>query len=413
MPTLAPMKLAIIGAGAAGFFCATELRILNKSIDIVIFDSAELALRKVKVSGGGRCNLTNSFENIEGIASAYPRGNQLMKRLFKSFNHRDAYEWFEDRGIRLYTNDEECVFPRSESSQEIIDMFTDFARSNNIRLVLSTKITDIKQQETSYLISTKNGEEYPFDYVLVSTGGSPSIKGLSFLKNLSLELNPPSPSLFGFKVENSITELSGIVVPNTILSLQGTGIKSEGDLLITHWGLSGPAVLKLSSYASKELSEAKYNSAFSINWCGEKNYDIVSQKLKKEISEAQKKQIQSIKCFKLSSRVWAHILRRAGIETGKRCSEIGSKTINKLVNTLINDTYDICGRASHKEEFVTCGGVSLQSIKAANLEAKDHPNLYFAGEVLDVDGITGGFNLQAAWTTGYVVAHSINNSIGK
>ena len=387
----------MIGGGAAGFFLAVNLKETMPEVVVTIFERSHRVLSKVAVSGGGRCNCTNTFADVRDLSAVYPRGHRLMKRLFKTFDYRDAYEWFERHGVPLVTQEDQCVFPAAQDSKAIIDCFLSLARRYQIEIRLGEKISSL-------------ADVAGYDFIAVTTGGSPSGEGLKWLTALGHELEPPVPSLFSLRVDNPrLCELMGTVVNDVTVHLPGTKFRADGPLLITHWGVSGPAVLKLSSYAARHLSEQAYTVPLSVNWLQSDEASVQSALTEMAIRQPQK-QLTTFNPFGLSQRLWSHLLSEAlGARSQIRWSEMGRKDINRLTNTLVNATYPVVGRAPFKDEFVTCGGVSLRSIDPTTLESRHVPHLYFAGEVLDIDGITGGFNFQAAWTTAYVVVHAINH----
>lgn len=406
------MKIAIIGAGAAGYFAAINLKELAPQAQVTIFESSSQSLTKVGLSGGGRCNLTNSFAKISKLSEAYPRGYNLLKRAFKIFDHTDAYQWFERRGVKLTLQDDECVFPQSQSSQQIIDTFTDSAARCGIVVKHSHRVESVLEGEQGgYIVEFADAKlsAQVFDAVVVTTGGSPRVEGLDMLKGLDLEIVNPVPSLFTFNLPgDSITQLMGTVVSDARLSLGGSKFSAEGVVLITHWGLSGPAVLRLSSYGARLLESRDYASPLAVSWVGARSSESVLGELKQMIAENGAKLVTSVRPFNLPARLWNVLVEKSGISLERRFAELGSKGLNRLTNTLINDEYRIEGQSRFREEFVTCGGVALGNIDAQSCESRKYENLYFAGEVLDVDGVTGGFNLQAAWTTGYCVAKSLS-----
>ncbi len=320
-------------------------------------------------------------------------------------------KWFEDNGVELTTQPDQCIFPKSQSSQEIIDTFVRLTQEYNIEVKHSHRVESIEQSGSGYnvLFCDKKLSIRYFDVVIVTTGGAQTIDGFKMLESLNLKIEKPVPSLFTFNIPDSpITQLMGTVVDPAQISLRGSKFSASGAILITHWGMSGPAVLKLSSYGARILNESNYNAVVSVNWADDKSSDRVLVALQKLISENSGKLVTSAKPLNLPSRIWLMLLIKAGISHERRFAEIGSKGLNRLVNIITNDEYNIKGQSRFREEFVTCGGVALSNINLATLECKEHPNLYFAGEVLDIDAITGGFNLQAAWSTGYVVAKSIS-----
>ena len=387
-------RIAVIGAGAAGCFCAAELRRRRPAVKVDVYESGPKPLAKVAITGGGRCNLTNSFEGIRSLGEAYPRGERLMKRLLRVFSQEDTWRWFEDAGVPLVLQDDHCVFPRSQDAMDIVHAL--LRRMEGVNLLLRTPVHSIGPD------LTVDGEAY--DAVVVTTGGAP--KGLPLLEGLDLEWVPTLPSLFTFTIQDEgLRALMGLVVEATV-SLPGTPFKADGPLLITDWGLSGPAVLKLSSYAARHLHDAGYQAPLSVNWLSLSEAETRAL-LEGLSTNNPRKQVSNTPPAGLQVRLWNHLTVKAGLRPDIRWAELGSKGLNKLVNTLTQDSYAIAGKTKFRDEFVTCGGVALSNLNPATLESKQYPGLYFAGEVLDIDAITGGFNLQAAWTTGYVAAQSI------
>ena len=389
------MRTAIIGGGAAGFFLAVNLKEMMPEMDVTIFERSNRVLAKVEVSGGGRCNCTNSFGQVTDLSQVYPRGHRLMKRLFNVFNHEDAYGWFENHGVPLVTQEDECVFPQAQDSHAIINCFLSLVRRYHVQICTGRKIQSMDEL---------NG----YDYVAVTTGGSPKGEGLRWLAALGHEIEAPVPSLFTFSIaDDKLHAMQGLVVENAAVFIPGTKYRAEGPLLITHWGMSGPAILKLSSYAARHLADSQYRAPLCVNWLCQGEADIQHALHEMAIRQPQK-QLTTYNPFGLQQRLWAYLLEKALDQRASlRWSELNKKDVNRLVNILMNDNYQIAGRAAFKDEFVTCGGISLKAVNPATLESRHVPHLYFAGEVLDIDGITGGFNFQAAWTTAYTVARSI------
>ena len=387
------MRTAIVGGGAAGFFAAINLKEMCPEMQVTIFEKSKKVLAKVEVSGGGRCNCTNSFEAVTDLQQVYPRGHRLLKRLFKTFDYRDAYEWFEAHGVRLTTQDDNCVFPMSQDSHTIINMFLAEAKRHGIEIRTQCKIESLEQLK-----------DYDFK-VITTGGGTASMAGVPTIEAV--------PSLFTFSIEDeALRALMGTVVEDATASIPGTKFKSCGPLLITHWGMSGPAILKLSSHAARELHEHKYQMPLAVNWTSLKEPEI-QQELREIIIRHPQKQIATIRPLGLPSRLWDYLVAKTlGERAQNRWQNLNQKELNRLTNALCNDQYKIAGRAAFKDEFVTCGGVDLAAVNTNTLESKTLPQLYFAGEVLDVDGITGGFNFQAAWTTAYVVSMAINQQAG-
>ena len=389
------MKTAVIGGGAAGFFLAINLKEMMPEMEVTIFERSQQVLAKVAVSGGGRCNCTNSFAAVSDLSQVYPRGHRLLKRLFNVFDYEDAYRWFEEHGVPLVTQDDECVFPQAQDSHAIIDCFLSLARRYHI---------EIRQKARIDSLDTLSD----FDFVAVTTGGSPKGEGLRWLAEQGHEIEAPVPSLFTLSIaDKQLTALQGLVVDEVTAFIPGTKMKATGPLLLTHWGMSGPAILKLSSYAARWLAEHDYRQPVNIKWTPLTETEV-QERLHQAMTKEPQKQLTTFCPLQLPQRLWTYLLEKSiGERSRIRWSELNKKDINRLVNTLTNDSYQTSGRGTFKDEFVTCGGIALSSVNAQTLESKHVKNLYFAGEVLDIDGITGGFNFQAAWTTAYTVAKAI------
>ena len=427
-------RVAIIGAGAAGCFCAAQLRAMAPELKVTVFEAGSKPLAKVAITGGGRCNLTNDFEGIRSLADAYPRGERLMKRALRAFSNEDTIAWFTAQGVPCVLQPDHCWFPQSQDAMDIVRALLRAMKGCDVQL--NTKVTRIAgdtlgpdgprydisvipsnpsvipsnpsviPSNPSVIPSEARGSYTSYDYVVVTTGGAP--KGLPFLEGLGLELIPPVPSLFTFTVKDaSLNALMGLVVDATV-SLAGTPFKADGPLLITDWGLSGPATLKLSAYAARHLAENGYKGTVGINWL-DANENEVRARLQE--TSARNPQKQLVNTPLLQQRLWEHLIGRAGLRPDIRWAELGSKGLNRLTAVLTNDTYPVSGKSKFREEFVTAGGVALSNIDINTLESKRYPGLFFAGEILDIDAITGGFNLQAAWSTGYVCAVNLIKTI--
>lgn len=411
------MKIAIIGAGAAGCFCAINVKRMLQDAVVEVFEANQKPLAKVAITGGGRCNLTNTFRDVKSLQHTYPRGHKLMKRLFHQLNQQQLMAWWENEGVKLTVQEDQCVFPASQDAMEIVNTLVSAMRRERVILSCGQRVIEINEEGSMYRISTESRSNV-YDAIVVTTGGSPKISGLDFLSDLHLEMESPVPSLFTFKINDPITELMGVVVEETVATLAGTKMKAEGPLLITHWGMSGPAILKLSSQSARHLAECNYKAQLNVNWLNGQNEDSVREQLDTLLADNPQKQIGSVHLTTdhklktgatspITSRLWNYLLDKSGIAPERRCAEVGRKQINKLASVLTCDTYALAGQSRFKEEFVTCGGVALSNIDPNTLQCRQHPGLFFAGEVLDVDAITGGFNLQAAWTMGYVVAQNL------
>ncbi len=404
------MDVAIIGGGAAGFFAAISVKENYPDATVVIFEKSKSLLAKVKVSGGGRCNLTNGCESIQELAAAYPRGGNALKKAFRVFNNHDAMRWFEARNVPLTIQEDNCVFPLSQDSQSVIDCFLDQSRKLHIEIETEKGIKGIQKVGNRLQLSFI-GEKptRAFDRVIVATGGSPKRAGLEWLEKLGHKIADPVPSLFTFKMpDETITELMGIVVDPALVSIQGTKLKSEGPLLITHWGMSGPAILKLSALGARLLNEKHYDFKIQVNWANVRNQELVVSELKRIASEYPKKSLSNLRPYALPERIWIYLLEKSNLAPDKKWGELGKTGLNRLTGFLTNDTYSVRGQTKFREEFVTCGGISLESIDFKTMQSKVCKNLYFAGEVMDIDGITGGYNFQAAWTTAFIAAKLVS-----
>lgn len=405
------MKTAIIGGGAAGFFAAINLKELCPEAEVCIYEQAPKVLAKVAVTGGGRCNLTNTFEEIKNIGDAYPRGAKLMKRLLKTFSHRDAYKWFEAHGVALTVQSDHCVFPASQDAHEIIKMFLSMCSRTGISIHSNHRVVHIDKQEDTFELTFASGKKEHADSVIVTTGSFSALRHGSMLDSLPLKIEPPVPSLFSINIKEDMGKLSGTVVENASARIPGTSFKASGPLLVTHWGMSGPAVLKLTSYAARHLHECGYTTPIAVNWCGEMNDEEIRASLTELMKANAGKNLSSVHLPSLPGRLWCRLLETRAIPSDRKCGDISKKELNRLTDAIANDSFTMTGKYRRKEEFVTCGGVSLTSVSPSTLECRECPGLYLAGEALDIDGITGGFNLQAAWTTGFTVAKAISEEI--
>ena len=375
------MKIAIIGGGAAGFFLAINLKEMCPKMEVSIFEKSKHVLSKVEISGGGRCNCTNSFAEVRDLSGVYPRGHRLMKRLMKGFSQEDAYEWFERHGVRLMTQDDHCVFPLSQDSHTIINCFLAEARRHGVEIRMESRIDSLEQLSD-------------YDFIAVTTGGSPKAEGLQWLADKGHEIVSPVPSLFTFQItDEALHALMGTVVEDVMTMIPGTKLRAEGPLLITHWGMSGPSILKLSSYGARLLAESGYQTTLAVNWTKRRDTEVMVI-LDEMMIRCPQKQMKTVPPCGLSSRLWTYLVEKClGERSNARWGSLNKKEINRLANLLSGgDSYQITGRATFKDEFVTCGGIALSAVNPSTLESRHVPRLYFAGEVLDIDGITGGLD---------------------
>ena len=398
------MQVAIIGAGAAGCFCAAELRRRLPSAEVTVFEAGPKALAKVAVTGGGRCNLTNTFQGISRLEEAYPRGAGVVKHAFKALSPEQTFRWWEEHGVALTVQPDGCVFPESQDAMQVVRTLERLMRESGVKVLCNHRVTHIRE---GFLLDVQGMDE-PFraDAVLLAAGG---LKEDALRKLLPQEVTvtPTVPSLFTLKIPDpGLNALMGTVVPQARLELAGTAFSASGILLVTDWGISGPATLRLSSYAARELAASGYKGQVAINWLGADAAEAHAWTLQASAQQG-RRQLSGYRPEGLTERLWENLLSRAGVDRARRWAEIGREERARIENALTRDLYPISGRARFKEEFVTCGGVSLDSINPKTLESKHFPGLFFSGEVLDMDAITGGFNLQAAWSTGYSAAIGI------
>ena len=396
------MIIAVIGGGAAGFFSAITCADANPKNKVIILEKTDKLLAKVKVSGGGRCNVTNACKSIADFAGHYPRGKELLQEAFKTFSNKNTIEWFEKRNVKLKTEPDGRMFPVSDNSQTIINCLMAEAAKHNIEIRTKFTVDSIeKKEDRFYLISASQPAPLIADKVIIATGGYPQSHHYNWLQKLDLQIISPVPSLFTFNVPGSpLKDLMGISHPAAVNILQ-TNYSYKGPLLITHWGVSGPAVLKLSAFAARELADKKYIFDVQINWLADQP-EISEGDLKSIREQNGKKLVRNVIPFSLPKRLWELFCNQAEVREFENWAELGNKKLQLIFSYIKKYKLTASGKTTFKEEFVTCGGISLSNINEKTLEAKDIKGLYFAGEALDIDGITGGFNFQAAWTTGYI-----------
>lgn len=401
------MKIAIIGAGAAGCFFAANLPYQN-NVEVVIFEKSARAMQKVKVSGGGRCNVTHAHFDAETMANNYPRGKQLLRKSLYKFGVQDTMSWFESRGVNLKTEDDGRVFPMSNDSQTIIECIWKEIQQNKVNIQFNKNLIKVEKHEGQYKLYFQDKASFVTDYLIIASGGYPKKEAYQWINHLPQKTNEPQPSLFTFNLskKHEITSLMGIST-DVILKINGTKFKEEAPLLITHWGFSGPAVLRCSAWAAQELAKLNYCFNIQINWVKINS----EQELKLQIQSARQYEGKNLvvdkNVFRLPKRLWEYLTYKSEISNATKWGDLSAKHQNKLIQNLMFDTYSIEGKTTFKEEFVTCGGVVLSDISSQTMESKTNKNVFFIGEVLDVDGITGGFNFQNAWTSAWIAAESI------
>lgn len=404
--------VAIIGGGAAGFFTAVNAARLNRSLNVTIYEKSAKLLSKVRISGGGRCNVTHHCFEPEKLAKAYPRGSRMLRWSFEQFQPRHTVEWFEKRGVKLKAENDGRMFPVTDSSETIIQCFMEEARRYGVRIRTETGIDNIEPLKNgTFKLHIHNGSPVITDKVVVATGGSSRERAYGWLKELGHTIRQPVPSLFTFNFRDKIfSDLAGISVESAEVHIEGTPYRETGPVLITHWGLSGPAVLKLSARAARELNEKEYRFHVRVNWLHHVKEKAVRAKLLEMKESHPKKLVTKQNEFPFPSRLWLRFTELAGINPQKKWAEVSNRDVHALIEQLLHARYDVQGKTTYKEEFVTSGGITLKEIDPDTLESKIVPGIYFVGEILDIDGITGGYNFQAAWTNGWLAANAIARS---
>lgn len=397
-------RIIVIGGGAAGFFAALRCAALQPHWSVCILEAGKRPLQKVRISGGGRCNVTHACFEPRPLSKHYPRGEKALLGPFHQFCSGDTVAWFEERGVALKIESDGRMFPKSDDSQSIIDCFLREARKRNVELRLQARVQEIQkpnEQRAHFRLKLADGEWLAAEQVLVATGSSPQM--WRQLENMGLPLVPPVPSLFTFNIpDKALHQLAGISWPKVALQLSKPKLQAEGPLLITHWGLSGPAILRLSAWGARALHEKDYQFSLRLNWLPQYDQESIRSRLLQLREHSGKKQLQNLPCFDFPKRLWAYLLGKAGIAAETTGAQLSNKAVNRLISLLQAQEMPVRGKSTFKEEFVTAGGIALDAIDFKRFAAKSIPGLYFAGEVLNIDAITGGFNFQAAWTGGWL-----------
>lgn len=402
------LRVAVIGGGAAGFFSALSAKQHSPGAEVTIYEKSAKVLSKVKVSGGGRCNVTHACYDNKRLSKFYPRGENQLRKAFEQFNAQSTVDWFAQRNVPLVTLPDNCIFPKSDDSQTIIDCFLGEANRLGVEIRIQTPLQSIARQENGTFLLRSGDQELIADRVIVTTGGTPKRSGLEWLGQLGCRIVDPVPSLFTFNMpEEPVRSLMGIVVEKAAVKVESTKLFAQGPLLITHWGMSGPAILKLSAWGARILESKAYRFAVLVNWLDEAKEDQTRQWIADTTSRHGAKMMSNLNPFPFPNRLWNYLLEKSDIPETQRWQELAGKKLNKLINTLLNDRYEVSGKTTFKEEFVTAGGVALDQIDFKTMQHREIPGLFFAGEILDIDGITGGFNFQAAWTTGWIAGKSV------
>lgn len=398
----------VVGGGAAGFFAAINAARLAPGKKVVIIEKSSKVLAKVKVSGGGRCNVTHAcFDNRE-LVNFYPRGGKELRGAFSRFNPTQTVEWFKELGVELKTEPDGRMFPVSNSSETILNCLLLEASKLGVSIIMQKEVLEINKTSLGFSILTNNQELILCSKIIIAAGGNAKDAGYNFIQQIGHKIIPPVPSLFTFNIpNNSIRELMGISVEQVVVTIQETSIQTKGPLLITHWGFSGPAILKASAWAARQLADCQYNFTVNVNWMAGNKEEFILEELKKSKQVYNAQLLVSVNPFKIVKRLWEFFVLKNGLDTAFRWADLSNKQLRKLAQLLTSDNYVVSGKTTFKEEFVTCGGIALEEIDFKFMESKKVKGLYFVGEILDIDGVTGGFNFQAAWTTGWLAAIGI------
>jgi len=400
----APMRIAVIGGGAAGFFAAISAAEANATAKISVFEKSPHFLAKVKVSGGGRCNVTHSCFEPKELVTRYPRGSKALLGPFYQWQPRDMIEWLESRGVELKTESDGRMFPITDSSQTIIDCFLETARDYEIDLRSRTGIDSVQITESNrFALTLATGQSEEFDRLIIASGGGRSASSHALATSLGHTITQLAPSLFTFHIRDErLDGLPGLSLPEVTVSCQNARLEQSGPILITHWGLSGPAILKLSAWGAREFAQRNYRFEITVNWTGSLKRSQVIAALTKSKRTNGAKQIGTYIPFSIPRRLWERLIQYAKIPPRTQYSQLSNAHLQALAETCVASRFQVTGKSMNKEEFVTCGGVNLKEIDFKSLESKLQSKLHFAGEALDIDGVTGGFNFQAAWTTGRI-----------
>ena len=413
MATGIATRVVVIGGGAAGFFGAITCAQAHPHASITLLEAGRQPLTKVRISGGGRCNVTHACFDAAGLVQYYPRGGKALRGAFSRFQAKDTVAWFEARGVKLKTEPDGRMFPVTDNSATIVECLVEEALEAGVEIRTGAGVVSVVRHpiEGGFEIQLKSGEILKCDRLLLATGSSPA--GYKWAKNLGHNIEPPVASLFTFKIDDPrLKDLAGVSVEPVRVQLPVAGkanLEQTGPLLIAHWGLSGPAVLKLSAWGARVLHEGHYQMPLRINWLPQSNPEVLRKQLLAVKSQLPHRAISTSCPVIIPRRLWQRLVASVGIGAEQRWAELSNKTLNQLINELTQGEYSIAGKGEFKEEFVTCGGVSLKEVNFKTMESKCCPGLYFAGEILDIDGVTGGFNFQSAWTTAWIAGNAIGN----
>jgi predicted Rossmann fold flavoprotein len=409
---MAPNHILIIGAGAAGVFAAANAAELNPSATITLIEKSPSPLAKVRISGGGRCNVTHACFDPRTLSDRYPRGGKALISPFHLFQPQHTIQWFESHGVPLKTEKDGRIFPTSNSSQSIIDALLLACRKNHVQLLTQKEVTRITPQpDSTFKITLATGESNSCSKLLIATGGLQNTRLQDMISQLGHTIHPPVPSLFTFNIPTPwIHHLAGVSIPQAQVSIPQTKLKETGPLLLTHWGLSGPAILKLSAWGARQLHQLNYQFELLVDWLPHLPTDQLTQEIQQRRTQHPAKSIANLPIQPIPQRLWTQLVQESQIPQNTRWSELSKHHLHSLLHTLKHTPLQTSGKSTNKDEFVTCGGVALNEINFKTMESKLLNNLHFAGETLDIDGITGGFNFQAAWTTAHLAAHHMSST---
>jgi predicted Rossmann fold flavoprotein len=403
--------LVVVGGGAAGFFCAVNAARMNPSLKVTLLEKTGKLLSKVRVSGGGRCNVTHACFDIGEMSQRYPRGRHFVKKTFYQFFTSDTVKWFEERGVKLKTEQDGRMFPVTDSSETIINCLLQEADRYRVHVRTKSEVKNIELDGEGFaliLADTPASETVRADFLCIAGGGFPKLSQFDWMRFPDLLVTHPVPSLFTFNLpDHPITKLMGVSIPDANVKVLGTKLEERGPLLLTHWGMSGPVVLRLSAWGARILAEKKWSFAIQVNWLPHLNDQSLTQTFKDWRQEKAGQKIASKNAFGLPQRFWEFLLHQSEIHENMRWSDLPARHQNILVRQLTACPFGVYGKTTFKEEFVTAGGVDLAGVDPNSMESRKYPNLFFAGEILDVDGITGGYNFQHAWTSGFIAAKNI------
>jgi predicted Rossmann fold flavoprotein len=407
-------RVAIVGGGAAGFFAAITCAEAAPGVPIVVLEKSHQFLSKVRISGGGRCNVTHACFDPRELANRYPRGGKALISPFQKFQPRDTIDWFERRGVRLKTEPDGRMFPTTDSSETIVNCLTEAARAAGVSLWSKKGVESLARREGGgFLITLEGGETLEADCVLLATGGARTESGGSLASSLGHTLETPVPSLFTFEVEVPwVRQLAGVALPDVEVTVPEIKLKERGPVLLTHWGLSGPGVLRLSAWGARSLFDLGYRFTVHLNWFPGQSEESVSNALLACAEEHPSKLIINTPRSPVPGRLWTQLVMASGLRRDIRWNQLTRAQRHVLAQHLTRTVLPVTGKSMNKEEFVTCGGVSLKEIDFKTMQSRLCPGLYIAGELLDIDAITGGFNFQAAWTTGWIAGNAMAEAVG-